>query len=284
VIPRFTLPLRDRKLLLIISLAASCTGGPAVSAQPALLEQASDIDWVRLEDLSAEQRTILQDQLPANCCGLYLQPELPAIEGETGSANVSADTIEGESGKQLSLKGNIEILQNNMSLQADSGIYDSENGDAVLQGNIRVRQPGLLLVGSDGTVDNEGTTTNIRNASYVLHEDNIRGSAEIIVYTDADGIITIDNGLFTRCEPGDNSWVVEAGNIVLNQTTGRGWQEMSKCVWAMSRLSICLVLPFQLMMKGPADFWRQPSALPVTAVWMLLRPIISTWRLITMPP
>ena len=222
MIPRFSLPLRDRQLLLIISLAASCAGSAVVSAQPALLEQASDIDWVRLEDLSAEQRTTLQDQLPANCCGLYLQPESPAIEGEPGSANVSADAIEGESGKQLTLEGNIKILQDRMSLQADSGIYNSENGNAVLQGNIRVRQPSMLLVGSDGTVENQGTTTNIRNASYVLHEDNIRGSAEVIVYTDADGIITIDNGLFTRCEPGDNSWVVEAENIVLNQTTGRG--------------------------------------------------------------
>ena len=57
------------------------------------------------------------------------------------------------------------------------------------------------------------TSTNINNASYVLHEDSISVvAAEVIVYTDADGIITIDNGLFTRCEPGDNSWVVEAEN------------------------------------------------------------------------
>ncbi len=222
MIPRFTLPHRPRKLLLIISLAASCAGSCVIFAQPSLLQEASAIDWVRMEDLSVEQRALLKDELSANCCGLYLQPELPAIEGEPGSANVSADSIEGESGKQLSLEGDIEILQNDMSLQADSGIYDSESGNAELQGNIRVRQPGMLLVGSNASVENEGAVTNISNASYVLHEDNIRGSAEVIVYTDADGIITIDNGLFTRCEPGDNSWVVEARNIVLNQTTGRG--------------------------------------------------------------
>jgi LPS-assembly protein len=149
-------------------------------------------------------------------------PVLPAIEGEPGSVKLGADTLDADDGSLVSLRGNIQIRQEDMTLRADSGTYDVDTGNAELEGNIQVRQTGMLLTGSDGLVDNAGARSRLNNASYVLHEESVRGSAEVIVYTDADGIITIDNGVYTRCEPGNNSWVVEGSSIVLNQASGRG--------------------------------------------------------------
>ena len=217
MIHRFTLAHPYKKLLLFISLSG-CFG---VAAQPSLVQQASDIDWVSLENLSPEQQALLQD----NCCGMYVEPVLPNIQGGPGSANLTADSLSAEDGKDgdlVILKGEISVRQDNMLLQADSSIYDNGSGNTTLDGNIRIRQPGMLLVGSDANVENAGATASVNNASYVLHEKSIRGSAEVIVYTDDDGIITIDNGLFTRCEPGNNSWVIQANSIVLNQESGRG--------------------------------------------------------------
>ena len=218
MIPRFNLPLPKfpykKSFLLFCGLACS----PALLGQPAMVEQASDIDWVSYEDLTPEQQALLPD----NCCGMYIAPLLPTLEGEPGSANLKADRLEGQADEQVIMTGDVHIRQEDIYLRADTGNYDAESADADLQGNIRLRQDGMLMVGTDARIENAGERSSINNASYVLHEDNIRGTAEVIVYTDADGIVTIDNGIFTRCEPGDNSWVVEGESILLNQATGRG--------------------------------------------------------------
>jgi len=185
-----------------------------VIAQPAMVQQASDIDWVSSEDLSPQQRALMQN----NCCGRYVEPELPPVDG-TG---LSADVLEAQEGSVVTLEGDIEIRAEKLLLNADSGLYDLESGNATLEGNIQIRQPGMLLIGSDADVENGGEISRVNNASYLLHDDNVRGTAEVIVYTDADGIITIDNGRYTRCEPGNNSWVMEGETITLNQQSGRG--------------------------------------------------------------
>src|SRR5690606_13372231 len=71
-------------------------------------------------------------------------------------------------------------------------------------------------------VDSNAGTSEIQDASYVLHETAARGTASVIVYTDANGVVTIDNGVFTRCEPGDNSWQVAGSTIELDRQEGRG--------------------------------------------------------------
>jgi LPS-assembly protein len=213
VIPEFNTFVKPTKILILISLAFSTE----LVAQHALT-QASDIDWVSHENLSPEQRALLQD----NCCGMYVPPELPELEGEPGAANLTADSLDASAVNRVNLEGDITIRQEDIYMRADTATFDNDTGNAELDGNIQVRKTGMLLVGTDAQVQNAGEHTSINNASYVLHEDNIRGTAEVITYTDTEGIITIDNGAFTRCEPGNNSWVIDGESITLNQTTGRG--------------------------------------------------------------
>ena len=214
MIPRSTPPFSTKHLLLSIILASSA----AVQAQPSLYQQASDIDWISFDDLSPEQQALLPD----NCCGMYVEPKLPPVSGDAGSANLTADSLSATENDRVTLEGNIEIRQEDVYIRADSGTYDTGNGNAGVSGNIRIRQTGMLLTGSDGIIENARQTSTLNNASYVLHEENVRGSADVIIYTDTDGIITIDNGLYTRCEPGNNSWVMEGNSITLNQASGRG--------------------------------------------------------------
>lgn len=209
--PQLPLPSKNLKRLLYFCLATFCN---TVISQPAMLQQASDIDWVSFEALSPQQRALLQD----NCCGMYVEPTLPPENG----TKLSADELDAQNGGLYTLEGDIEIHQKSLLLKADTGLFDNESGNAMLEGNVQIRQPGLLLIGSDAEVENAGEISRLNNASYLLHEGSVRGAAEVIVYTDADGIITIDNGRYTRCEPGDNSWIMEGQTITLNQQSGRG--------------------------------------------------------------
>ncbi|MES2623796.1 MAG: LPS-assembly protein LptD [Pseudomonadota bacterium] len=189
-----------------------------VAAQPLVAPDASEIDWVKREDLTPEQL----EQLEGACCGMYVEPALPAVEGEPGTIVIDGDPVNFAADGTVQVEGNLQIQQDGLTITADRGTYRREVKVATLENNIRIRQPGVLLTGTSAEVNRETGVSTLLNASYVLHETSARGSAAVIVRTDADGVITIDNGVFTRCEPGDNSWFVAGDNIVLNQQTGRG--------------------------------------------------------------
>jgi LPS-assembly protein len=188
------------------------------AAQPATTPDASEIDWVKREDLSPEQLQALEGA----CCGMYVEPALPEVEGEPGLVAIEGDPVTFTADGTAQVESNLRIQQGAMVLTADRGTYRRDAEVATLEGNILIRQPGMLLAGSNGEVNQQTGVSTLFNASYVLHETAARGTAAVIVRKDADGIITIDNGVFTRCEPGDNSWAVAGDNIVLNQESGRG--------------------------------------------------------------
>jgi len=187
-------------------------------AQAAATVEASDLDWVPWEQLTPEQ----QAQASDNCCGLYVEPVLPAMDGAAGSTIIDARNIEGEVGGAVRLTENLQIRHQDALITAGEGSYDLVQQRLTLQNEIRIRQPGVLLTGSSAIIDQVSGSSEIASASYLMHDSGIRGRADVIMYTDADGIITIDNGVFTRCEPGDNSWMIEGREIELDRNRGRG--------------------------------------------------------------
>lgn len=190
-----------------------------------------EVDWVPLADLTAEQREALGDPL---CCGVYLDPDSlepdnspttpPTSPTAQDRTHIEADSVEGflDESDIITLEGNVRAQQLDVLVTGDRGEYARNSQHFNLQGNVRARQPGLLLSGEQGSVDNQAGSMQLENASYVLHEPGFRGAAKVIVYTDEAGVVTIDNGHFSRCEPGNNDWVVNAARIKLDRDSGRG--------------------------------------------------------------
>ena len=192
--------------------------GEAAGAQSDTLPQASDLDWVPWEQLTAEQRAAASD----NCCGLYVEPELLGSASSLNDTIIDASSIEGEVNGVFRITDGLEVTQQDAHISAGEGSFDYQQQRLVLQDDIRIRQPGVLLTGSSATLDQVAGTSTLQDASYLLHQSGVRGSASVIIYTDADGIITIDNGVFTRCEPGDTSWYIQGREIELDRASGRG--------------------------------------------------------------
>ncbi len=187
-------------------------------AQPAALPDAADTDWVTREELNPAQ----QMEIDAICCGRYVEPPFPEVNGAPGTVILLSDdmTVTGEG--LVTLDGNLQVLQQDAVITASRGTYDRNNATIDLEDDIRIRQPGLLLTGTIAHINRQAATSELHEASYLLHEIAARGNASVIVYTDADDVVTIDNGVFTRCEPGDNSWLVVGDTIRLDRQSGRG--------------------------------------------------------------
>jgi len=189
-----------------------------LAAQPAATPDAATLDWVPLEQLSPAQLPGLGE----NCCGRYIEPPFSAVPGAAGTTLLQGDRISVGDDGIVRVDGGLQALQEGLVLRADGGSYDRNASLFTLDTNILVRQRGLLLTGSRASIDGSNASSTLENASYLVHATGARGNAEVIVYTDANGVITIDNGVFTRCEPGDNSWVVAGDSISLDRSSGRG--------------------------------------------------------------
>ena len=185
--------------------------------------QASIIDvaqasWVSLPNLSAEQL----EQVPSACCGLYVDTELPppisagSLILDAGNGEFSSDT------QQVIISNGIDMRYENIWLQAENGIYDQLQALVELEGNIRLRQPGLAIGANRANFSQSDGSAELLDTSYVLFEQAARGTAEKIIFRNADGSLSITEGSYTVCEPGDNTWLLIGQNIELNQQTGRG--------------------------------------------------------------
>ena len=175
-------------------------------------------NWVSLQDLNAEQLT----QVPTACCGLYVDADLPAPITD-GSLVLNAGNGEFDSEtQQTTIKEGVDIRYANIWLRAENGIYDQLRSVIQLNGNIRLRQPGLAIGASSANFSQADDSAELMNTSYVLFEQAARGTAESIIFRNADGSLSITEGSYTVCAPGDDSWLLVGENIELNQQTGRG--------------------------------------------------------------
>jgi LPS-assembly protein len=174
--------------------------------------------WVSLQDLSAEQL----DLVPSACCGIYLNEDLPPPITD-GSLQVNAGTAEFNSEtQQTDVSNGIDIRYDNIWLQAENGIIDQLQSVISLNGNIRLKQPGLAIGAASATFNQTEAIAELRDSSYVLFSQAARGNAEQIIFHHADASLSISGGSYTVCEPGDDSWLLVGENIELNQQSGRG--------------------------------------------------------------
>lgn len=186
------------------------------------------LDWVPVEALSASQR----ESLPYYCCGLFVDPLAGLAtddpdRGDPGNADTEFQAASGLSQvtqNLIQVSGDIIVTQGNRRITNDNTTSIDRSANTVLmEGNVQLREPGLLLNGSSATLNGDTNSNQIESAQYVLHDFGAHGSAASIVYDGETDLISIDNGQFSRCEPGSEFWTLRAENIILDQENRRGY-------------------------------------------------------------
>lgn len=220
--------------------SSASRSGAVVRGTPASL------DWVPREAMTPAQRAALAD----DCCGGFIEPERTiekAIEraveravdstgqprGEETEAEtrfISSAGLEQNTASSVDLRGEVTVLQGARTILNSPGgasaepqtTIDRDANTVSLSGNIAFREPGILLLGDEAFIDSERDRSTLNGAHYVLHENGIHGSAARVDYDSNTGIIMLDNGEFSRCEPGNEFWVLRANAFNLDQASGRG--------------------------------------------------------------
>lgn len=182
----------------------------------------SHLDWVPREKLTAAQ---LAETGPY-CGGAYIEPTRPGMNDKTDKSDaptfIGAKASRYEQEQQVAtLAGDVVMRQGSMQLEADeASLYQAENRGE-LNGKVRLRDNGALIVGDHAQVQLDTGAAQIDNAEYVMHNSRIRGNA-LYAKRAENAIIRLKDGTYTTCEPDSNAWQLKGNNITLNPATGFG--------------------------------------------------------------
>ena len=187
-------------------------------------------DWVPVDSLPEAER----QALPAGCSGAYISPVRsdPDAEAEPdqSATRASANRSQLRDKNLLTLEGDVYLTQGRLSLEAQSASFNRQTRMAQIEGEVVIREPGMLLRGRDARMNTDSGEADLDKASFVLHEDHMRGSAEHLSKF-GDNVINLQKAAMTTCEPGSKAWVLSGKDVHLysekNYGTARNvWLEV----------------------------------------------------------
>lgn len=179
------------------------------------------------DDLPAEQLDwqVYPDAAAQVCSGFYQSPalDLPQAGLPFAQASLFADARQASHNQQggTLLQGDVRLRRGPVYVLADTAEVNAARDEARLQGNISIRQSGILLRAEQGRYQLEAGDLQLQQAHYVLHEERMRGAAWQLEQQ-ADGRVLLHDASLTTCAPDDRSWRLVASRIQLNQDSGFG--------------------------------------------------------------
>ncbi|MCP8899380.1 LPS-assembly protein LptD [Gilvimarinus xylanilyticus] len=192
------------------------------SAQAAPEGASHRLDWVPLEELPPEA----VDALPRGCCGAYISPyqtvgngtgislgEIP-IQVEANRSSASGENI-------MLLEEDVVISQGPRLLKTDRAWINQTQKTIELDGNITLREDGLLIYADSAKVNTANKDANLREAEFVLHQARIHGEAKKLDKF-GDRLIRLTDGSFTTCEPDDEFWKIRASELEIDNVDNMG--------------------------------------------------------------
>ncbi|MEE4278277.1 MAG: LPS-assembly protein LptD [Halieaceae bacterium] len=177
---------------------------------------AASIDWVSIEALPEDQRD-LRCRL---CGGAYVDPlggrDAPDPERSPISASARRTELQGDT---VRLSGGVEVTQGSREFSSDQASINRSSREGSFEGNIELREPGVLLRGERADFVSPTGEARLENSSFLLHEQHLRGKAALLA-RDADELIRIEDGELSFCAPGEDDWRLQTGELTLDLERG----------------------------------------------------------------
>ena len=217
-------PVRSNSLLAIAisGLLATYSANSVASEQPGtvLHSQAvvKSLDWHPLETLPADQH----DRRCRQCGGAFIDPLANRSTVDPASANIdisASDSSVTESA--MTFEGDVTVAQGHRTLRADRLRIDRAQQVGVAEGNVTLREKGVVVRGEQATYDSGRQYATVTDARFALHDSHMTGSATQLARS-ANGQLAIVEGSMTYCAPDNPRWYLSSRQIDLDPSTGVG--------------------------------------------------------------
>ena len=148
----------------------------------------------------------------------------PLVEGDTNSqpVTINADHAKGNYPENAVFSGNVDINQGNSRLRADEvqlhqkqveGIADPVRTVDAL-GNVHYDDNQVILKGPKAWANLNTKDTNVWEGDYQMVGRQGRGNADLMKQRGENRYTILENGTFTSCLPGSNTWSVVGSEVI----------------------------------------------------------------------
>lgn len=148
----------------------------------------------------------------------------PQVEGDANSlpVTINADNAKGDYPDNAVFTGNVDIEQGNSRLKADEvqlhqkqppGQSDPVRTVDAL-GNVHYDDDQVILRGPKAWSNLNTKDTNVWSGDYQMVDRQGRGTADVMKQRGDNRYTILDNGMFTSCLPGSNTWSVVGSEVI----------------------------------------------------------------------
>jgi LPS-assembly protein len=156
-------------------------------------------------------------------CGVQaVDPRLEELlKADPDDPRIDITSDHGDLGRagDASLSGNVRIRMGQRLLTADSAQLDANQRSVRLEGTVEYLDPTLHVRGQGGEF--AGTAGSFEGAEFELTDRGVRGAAKDVQLHD-ESIIDLDGVSYTACPPGNDDWMLRAGEISIDQESRIG--------------------------------------------------------------
>lgn len=148
----------------------------------------------------------------------------PLVEGDTNNlpVTINADHAKGNYPDDAVFSGNVDVQQGNSRLQSDEVLLHQKQVegqpdpirtvDAV--GNVHYDDNQVILKGPKAWSNLNTKDTNVWEGDYQMVDRQGRGTADLMKQRGNNRYTILENGTFTSCLPGSNTWSVVGSEVI----------------------------------------------------------------------
>ena len=148
----------------------------------------------------------------------------PLVSGDTNSlpVTITADSSKGTYPDNATFTGNVDINQGNSRLQADEVQLHQKQPEGAAEpvrtvdalGNVHYDDNQVILKGPKAWSNLNTKDTNVWEGDYQMVGRQGRGTADLMKQRGENRYTILENGSFTSCLPGSNTWSVVGSEVI----------------------------------------------------------------------
>jgi LPS-assembly protein len=148
----------------------------------------------------------------------------PLVEGDTNDlpVTINADSAKGNYPDNATFTGNVDINQGNSRLQADEVQLHQKQPEGAAApvrtvdalGNVHYDDNQVILKGPKAWSNQNTKDTNVWEGDYQMVGRQGRGKADLMKQRGENRYTILENGSFTSCLPGSNTWSVVGSEVI----------------------------------------------------------------------
>ncbi|MBL7327174.1 LPS assembly protein LptD [Escherichia coli] len=148
----------------------------------------------------------------------------PLVQGDTNDlpVTINADHAKGDYPDDAVFTGSVDIMQGNSRLQADEVQLHQKEAPGQPEpvrtvdtlGNVHYDDNQVILKGPKGWANLNTKDTNVWEGDYQMVGRQGRGKADLMKQRGENRYTILDNGSFTSCLPGSDTWSVVGSEII----------------------------------------------------------------------